>query len=74
MSLSARSNPISMSKAEAGRFGTHSRLVVFRHGIEWHVQEIGDHEAPVALLVHGAGAASHSFRGLIPLLWAGITV
>jgi magnesium chelatase accessory protein len=36
--------------------------------LDWHVQSLGDPEAPVALLVHGAGAATHSFRGLIPLL------
>lgn len=36
--------------------------------MDWHVQSIGDADAPVALLVHGTGAATHSFRGLIPLL------
>ena len=37
-------------------------------GIDWHVQEIGDEAAPVLLLLHGTGAATHSWRGLIPLL------
>jgi magnesium chelatase accessory protein len=32
----------------------------------WHVQETGS--GPVLLLIHGAGGATHSFRGLIPLL------
>ncbi|MDP2121074.1 MAG: alpha/beta fold hydrolase [Hoeflea sp.] len=36
--------------------------------IDWHVQELGRAEAPVAILVHGTGAATHSFRGLLPLL------
>ena len=38
-------------------------------GIDWHVQEIGDPALPVALLLqHGTGAATHSWRGLVPLL------
>lgn len=32
----------------------------------WHVQIMGD--GPDLLLLHGAGGASHSFRGLVPLL------
>lgn len=35
-------------------------------GIRWHVQRIGE-GAPL-LLVHGTGAATHSWRGLLPLL------
>jgi magnesium chelatase accessory protein len=34
--------------------------------IEWHVQEMG--AGPVALLIHGTGAATHSWRGVMPLL------
>ncbi|VVT20556.1 alpha/beta fold hydrolase BchO [Hoeflea sp. EC-HK425] len=56
--------------ADAGRnwpFRDASRML--RVGrLDWHVQSLGDPEAPVALLVHGTGAATHSFRGLIPLL------
>ncbi|MEM9267324.1 MAG: alpha/beta fold hydrolase BchO [Pseudomonadota bacterium] len=33
---------------------------------KWHLQEMG--EGPVLLLLHGAGGATHSFRGLMPLL------
>jgi len=44
-----------------------SRMVRVGH-LEWHVQEMGDPDAPVAILVHGTGAATHSFRGLMPLL------
>jgi magnesium chelatase accessory protein len=32
----------------------------------WHVQVVGD--GPEVLLIHGAGGAGHSWRGLIPLL------
>jgi magnesium chelatase accessory protein len=35
-------------------------------GLRWHVQILG--EGPVALLVHGTGAATHSWRDLAPLL------
>jgi magnesium chelatase accessory protein len=35
-------------------------------GIRWHVQRRG--EGPSLLLVHGTGAATHSWRGLLPLL------
>ncbi|MDT8857913.1 alpha/beta fold hydrolase [Paracoccaceae bacterium Fryx2] len=34
----------------------------------WHVQEMG--QGPDLLLIHGAGGASHSWRGLMPLLAA----
>lgn len=36
------------------------------NGLRWHVQMLGD--GPKVLLLHGAGAASHSFRGIIPYL------
>lgn len=35
-------------------------------GLRWHVQEMGS--GPPLLLLHGAGAATHSWRGLTPLL------
>lgn len=35
-------------------------------GLRWHVQVLG--EGPVALLIHGTGAATHSWRDLAPLL------
>jgi len=37
-------------------------------GWRWHVQELG--EGPLLLLVHGTGAATHSWRDLAPLLAA----
>ena len=41
-------------------------------GIRWHVQIAGD--GPVLLLLHGAGAATHSWRGVLPLLARDFTV
>ncbi|MDT7953377.1 MAG: alpha/beta fold hydrolase [Acetobacteraceae bacterium] len=41
-------------------------------GLEWHVQVAG--EGPVLLMLHGTGAATHSWRGLLPLLTAHFTV
>ena len=35
-------------------------------GLTWHVQEMG--AGPALLLLHGTGAATHSFRDLAPLL------
>jgi len=37
-------------------------------GVRWHVQEKG--AGPRVLLVHGTGASTHSWRGLLPLLAA----
>ncbi len=36
--------------------------------LRWHVQRAGPPDAPVALLLHGTGAATHSWRQLAPLL------
>lgn len=41
-------------------------------GLRWHVQQAGD--GPVLLLLHGTGAATHSWRGLLPLLARHFTV
>jgi magnesium chelatase accessory protein len=51
--------------AEASRF-------INAGGLRWHVQVMGN--GPVALLLHGTGAATHSWRGLAPLLAADFTV
>ncbi|UYW29419.1 alpha/beta fold hydrolase [Methylorubrum extorquens] len=37
-------------------------------GLCWHVQEFGEPDAPGLLLLHGTGAATHSWRRLAPLL------
>lgn len=41
-------------------------------GIKWHVQRMG--EGPPLLLIHGTGAATHSWRDLLPLLAKHFTV
>lgn len=43
----------------------HSRFVL-ADGLRWHVQRAGN--GPTILLLHGTGSASHSWRGLFPLL------
>jgi magnesium chelatase accessory protein len=53
----------------------HSRFV--RAGtLEWHVQVAGPQRegAPVLLLIHGTGAATHSWRDVLPLLAEHYTV
>lgn len=45
---------------------------VMAAGIRWHVQTMG--AGPVALLIHGTGSASHSWRGFMPLLARRFTV
>lgn len=35
-------------------------------GYEWHVQQMG--EGPICVLIHGTGAATHSWRDVMPLL------
>lgn len=39
-------------------------------GLRWHVQMMGPERAPALLLLHGTGASSHSWRGLLPRLAA----
>jgi putative magnesium chelatase accessory protein len=41
-------------------------------GLRWHVQQMGS--GPILLLLHGTGAATHSWRGLAPLLAQHFTV
>ena len=41
-------------------------------GLRWHIQRMG--QGPVMLLIHGTGAATHSWRALAPLLAARFTV
>lgn len=43
----------------------HSRFVESGR-LRWHVQTMGD--GPALLLIHGTGAATHSWRGVMPLL------
>jgi len=40
-----------------------------RHGPhKWHIQEFGPQAAPLIVMLHGAGASTHSWRGIIDLL------
>ena len=41
-------------------------------GVRWHVQRMG--HGPQIVLIHGTGAANHSWRGLMPLLAEHFTV
>jgi magnesium chelatase accessory protein len=41
-------------------------------GLRWHVQVMG--QGPAALLLHGTGASTHSWRGMMPLLARRFTV
>ena len=41
-------------------------------GLRWHVQQMG--AGPVVLLIHGTGASTHSWRGLMPRLARRFTV
>lgn len=43
----------------------HSTFVT-AGGVSWHLQRMG--QGPVCLLLHGTGAATHSFAGLMPEL------
>lgn len=49
----------------------HSRFVDTGR-LRWHVQVMG--EGPVVLLLHGTGAATHSWRALAPLLAEDFTI
>ena len=49
----------------------HSRFVEAGR-LRWHVQEMG--AGPALLLIHGTGAATHSWRALMPLLAAHFSV
>ena len=49
----------------------HSRFVT-AHGIRWHVQQAGS--GPALLLLHGTGAATHSWRDLLAPLARDFTV
>ncbi len=57
-----------------GQHWPHRALSRFvpAQGLSWHVQYAvhPDPQAPTVLLLHGTGASTHSWRGLIPLLQA----
>lgn len=54
-----------LQRRETWPNAVHSRFVSAA-GIRWHVQDAG--AGPALLLLHGTGAANHSWSGLLPLL------
>lgn len=57
---------------DAGWPHREASRIVRAAGLDWHVQVAG--AGPVLLLVHGTGAATHSWRGMLPLLARHFTV
>ena len=57
---------LAWSKDGADWPNRESSLFVEAAGIRWHIQRMG--EGPPLRLIHGTGAATHSWRGLLPLL------
>ena len=53
----------------------HSRFVRAAH-LRWHLQQFESlrADAPTALLIHGTGASTHSWRGLVSLLTPNFSV
>ncbi len=62
--------------ATDGRDWPHrdNSLFVAAGGVKWHVQVMGQAGTPVVLLLHGTGAASHSWRDVAPRLAEHFTV
>lgn len=55
-----------MRESEQAWPNEHLSRWVEAGGIRWHVQQAG--RGPVLVLVHGAGASTHSWRDVLPLL------
>jgi magnesium chelatase accessory protein len=66
--------PMALDWGADGRHWPHRRSSRFvdAAGLRWHVQVMG--RGPVALLLHGAGASTHSWRDLMPKLARHFTV
>jgi len=73
MSLALTLAPEAAS-AEPREDWPHHAASRFLHagGLRWHVQIMG--EGPPVLLLHGTGASTHSWRGIMPLLARHYTV
>lgn len=67
----ARDRPVWEDEGRDWPCREHSRFVE-ADGIRWHVQVMGS--GPALLLLHGTGAATHSWRGLAPLLAQAFTL
>ena len=61
-----------MTRPGAGWPNRDASRTVRAAGLDWHVQVTG--AGPVLLLAHGTGAATHSWRGMVPLLARHFTV
>jgi len=61
-----RSTPLSFATDGADWPLRDASRFVDAGGYRWHVQELG--EGPLMLLIHGTGAATHSWRDLAPSL------
>jgi len=61
-----------MTRPGAGWPNRDASRTVRAAGLDWHVQVAG--AGPVLLLAHGTGAATHSWRGMVPLLARHFTV
>jgi magnesium chelatase accessory protein len=62
--------PESLDWARDGQDWPHREHSAFvtAGGLRWHVQRMGHPNKAAVLLLHGTGAATHSWRGLMPLL------
>jgi len=71
-SVQSGPQPVSSQAAGVPPWWPHVQrsTMVDAAGLRWHVQRWGamPHGRPVALLLHGTGAGSHSWRHLAPLL------
>jgi magnesium chelatase accessory protein len=64
--------PVDRGVLPAGWPNRDASRFVRAAGLSWHVQVMGS--GPVALLLHGSGGATHSWRGVAPLLASRFTV
>ena len=62
----AEDTRLSLERDGADWPNREASVLIEAHGLRWHVQSLG--EGPGLLLLHGTGAATHSWRGLAPRL------
>ncbi len=65
-------DPVTLDPRLRGWPNARDSRFVRAGGLQWHVQVAGS--GPTLLLLHGTGAATHSWRGLLPLLAQRFTV
>jgi magnesium chelatase accessory protein len=65
-------SPLDWKTEGAGWPNREASRFVASGGLTWHVQVMG--EGPVALLIHGTGSSTHSWRDVMPLLAKRFTV